>query len=271
MLPAGDLWDAGAAAGPAAGFAGLLAAIVLIVNAQLAQSRDDVRRTHSRLLAPLGLVVLLIAAYQFILLSGEPTLRDVVSADPSAVERLMVELLRTPPLFTIAGSLLALGAVLSVLVIVVAVEETQRSKAPFTPAIFYVTLVAAMIFLLFGYDDARNSTPDAEGGQAWWILHILAIAVPFVTSVEGWRGRMSLDNMARINGQNTPEVRPTQMLAFVSGLVVFLVLPVLLYLLVSNGMGVTINCVTFGAALWFGCGAALAVNTLWTFDPAATE
>lgn len=152
MLSGGDVWDAGSAASSAAAFASVLAAIVLIVNTQLAQ-REDIRRSLSRRLAPIALVMLLLAAYEFVLLSGEFSVKDGLAAlesaqtssppknaGPALLQRLKAQarnlqiveeqVRTTAPLFSLAGSLLAMGAVMAVATIVVAIEEALGSRDP---------------------------------------------------------------------------------------------------------------------------------------------
>lgn len=320
MPPSTDLWDVSGAAGAAASFAGLLAAIVLVVNAQLAQ-RGGVHRPLSHLIAPIGLLVLLIAAYEFILLSGEPSYRDLAAAtaqqearearatgatrgNPAETEaaelaaqkgvvlvaQIESEVLKTGPLFAIAGSLLALGAVLAVAIIVVAVGETEGHSLSVTENLFYVTLAVAAIFLLFGYDDVRASQ-NARGGILWWTLHMAAIAFPITSraiidlggrlvhrpaerssppltlTVGKWAKTLSLHPLAEANDNDT-RIRPAQRSCLILGLVAIFIVPTMSYLLVSNDMlSIPTNVLTLAAAVWFGLGATLLVNTLATFDP----
>ena len=205
LLAASSAWDPVRAAGPGAAFSGLLAAIVVNSALRLAADKDRAHFRAGLAVAPLALLSLLVAGYLYILLAGEPAFEAAISVQsgsgavpPKVVEAIALSPVRNAFLFAIAGSSLAFGAILTLFVValVFSARHPGAETADPLPTVSATNAVivgigAVLVFLLFGYDDAREGTiafgtRGLEGlGRGLWIGWLLSIATGSLFA--GWK------------------------------------------------------------------------------------
>ena len=190
-LPA---WDPSVAASAGASFAGVLGALLLATTFQIAITKrwDNEHRLNSVASAPITLLLLLIAAYLYVVLSGTTRISSAIVTDDSGRAVSLIEACQSsaalPPcapfavpaaMFAIAGSYLGLGAITLGFVLRLVVDDYENAKVSrdSTLIFFWAGSVVSFSALLWGYRDAtsvfarRNlSVPDYlwdERGLFW--------------------------------------------------------------------------------------------------------
>lgn len=115
------VWDPAGAAPAAAAFAGILGALLLSVTLQIAlndKKPSAVRhQLHSLAVTPIALLLLLVSAYMYVVLSGtqaqEIQAAHCLQSPRCSGQTIYLAYLRIPgAMFALGGSYLALGAVL---------------------------------------------------------------------------------------------------------------------------------------------------------------
>ena len=198
-----DYWDPTRAAAAGAGFAGVFTAIVLVVGAELALRGHRTHRSelpeHERyVLAPTvtAIVLLAIATYLYVLLSGEPNrvempgLITYLQGQAAQAGQFGLPAIDVPTvpglvrssarLFAIAGSTLAVGIVMSAFVVVFLVLNVSRDNdiGQAVLGLYLVGAVLLAVFLLWGYHDAGKAFQGARakrkvvlaGHEVFWGL-----------------------------------------------------------------------------------------------------
>jgi hypothetical protein len=190
------LWDPAIAAAAGAGFAGVLGAIVVAITFQIVLGRSTAgpatgpNQLQSSVVAPFATLLLLVAAYLYVVLSGTVTkigaVASACSANPPNIDVCQPGLSfiwSAAAMFAISGSYLGLGAVALTFTLVAVVNEHPKgSEKSVRDAmlLFYVAGSSiAVLALIWGYRDAtwvfqlrRMHVIDyltAEGG-AYWLL-----------------------------------------------------------------------------------------------------
>jgi hypothetical protein len=175
-------FNPGTAAGSAATFAGILAAIVLAVLGQLAVTKRENASGHKYQISLLVgfplLVQLLACAYTFVLLSGQQP-----APGQTADEQLGV--IRGAAFgFAICGSMLAVSAAGSLVFLRLVLQEAGRAgsmAATGARAAVIAGVYLDIIFLVYGYSDIHRAFYGEPFSVVLWVGHTVVIGI-FVTT-----------------------------------------------------------------------------------------
>jgi hypothetical protein len=238
-LPA---WDPSIAASAGAGFAGVLGALLLATTFQIAIAKrgEHEHGLNSLAVAPISLLLLLVAAYLYVVLSGTTRVAEtqidpgngasisLIDACQSTASLEGCSALAVPAgMFAIAGSYLGLGAISLGFVLRLLVDEHENAKVGrgATLVFFWAGSVVAIAALIWGYRDAfsvferRNvSIPAYLSERSTWLPVILAMLAGIVIASLGWSKRRN------------PRIRWAAAL----GLIAYLSAPVLWYLRIQG-------------------------------------
>lgn len=206
------------AAEASAAFASLLAALALAVSVQVAGQRGESPHGYASVaVAPVSFVTLLIAAYLYVRLAGRldvsaefltslanPQSLDLVDVPEHTVRDVIGNAQVTVAMFTTAGTLLAIGAVATALVVALAIKEHDVGETTETigNAAFFGASGAAAIFILDGmYEIGRILAFSVSNGcirddrwSAWNVVLIgmLGVVAGIVANAYARRVSMSL-------------------------------------------------------------------------------
>jgi excisionase family DNA binding protein len=190
------IWDPSQAASAGATFAGVLGALVIALTFQINSSPGDEGNTaiRSKTSAPITLVLLLIAAYTYVVLSGTETNNELAESSIPAAKVAVAATTRScaagkggahstscvaavsamgalqhhynvlrvsAAMFAIGGSYLGLGAIALTFTLALVAREhagnTQESQnVHSTNVLFATSIVVAILALVWGYRDARE-------------------------------------------------------------------------------------------------------------------
>ncbi|HWJ96668.1 MAG TPA: hypothetical protein VNQ33_00830, partial [Acidimicrobiales bacterium] len=143
-----QVWDPRAAASAASAFATGLTVIVLIVTAERLFSGKQAKGALSVAIAPVALAMQLTTAYFFVLIAGADPGDDQTVVSLSAL------------LFTFAGSMLAMSAVVMFFIVAHGANERLDPRNQLArqsvKATYFIVVAITSLFLVFGYDDIRS-------------------------------------------------------------------------------------------------------------------
>lgn len=168
----------GAAA--AAAFAAFLAGIVLQFLVRLATEKMPERSTgavSALALLPLVLLQLLSSAYTFVLILGR--VPSVESAQNQTIGPAVPDA-GAAAMFSIAGSLLAVGAVGALSGVVLVIDARQRQLGVLAQWMLRLSVSCVGLFLLIGYLDIRRAfhLPGNHASMQWWAGHVALLLGP---------------------------------------------------------------------------------------------
>lgn len=175
------VWDPSVAASAGASFAGLLGALLLAVTFQIAADKkpDNKLRIGSLAAAPISLLLVLTAAYLYVVLSGTTVISKPLASECAAGHASACIYLGVPAaMFAIAGSYLGLGAIsLGFTLRLLAGERSAAESSKNATTIFFCGGSAISITsLLWGYRDAttvlsrHNITLNSYLVHRWGLL-----------------------------------------------------------------------------------------------------
>ncbi|MDP9435982.1 MAG: hypothetical protein M3P93_12640 [Actinomycetota bacterium] len=296
-------WNPLTSAASGASFAGLLAALVIAVSIQIAFQASNNRSDQSMSLkaATPTLVTLMVASYLYIVLDGIPStsgeVADALGPKVAALladsetsfdgqEQILAAVEDYAQLaargFAMAGTVLALGALMTLFIVVAAVFDNTslpNSAAPsghgpaqqltgaeaearvWALAVLRVAAAVLVAVLLLGYQVGASAAGRGVG-WAWWLAHSVALGLPLV--LVWFRGVLPLSVKQPVYACLNWSRRSARALVAVTLLAGVPAVAVLSVITAgrAHANDISLNGISFASGIYYGLAAAVLVLAL---------